>query len=84
MNQGTPDLILDTPPDADIILMLREQAQQAGESVIATFDDEHRNPRYLIVSDRGTCVLLDEHVAIRTFNRELDAQQVARGLVGEA
>lgn len=85
MDQATPDLILDELPDAAIIAQLRKQAQEAGESVIATF---HRNgshdPRYLVISDRGTCVLLDDHITIQTFNRELGAEEVAEGLMAEA
>lgn len=84
MHQATPDLILEAPPDAATILQLRQQAQQKGESVIATFDDENQQPLYLVVSDRGTCVLLDDRVTIQTFNRELAAERVAASLVGEA
>ncbi len=84
MDQATPDLILDAPPDAALIEQLREQAQRSGESVVVTFGDAHQQPLYFVVSDRGTCVLLDEHVAIQTFNRELDAGQVAEALVAEA
>lgn len=84
MDQASPDFILEAPPDAATILQLRQQAQQNGESVVATFDGADRQPLYLVVSDRGTCVLLDEHVTIQTFNREVDAEEVADALLAEA
>lgn len=84
MDQATPDLILEAPPDAETVLMLREHAQQTGESMIATFDDEYRRVLYFIVSDRGTCVLLADRVAVQTFNRELDAEKVAAALGAQA
>ena len=81
MDEATPDLILDTPPDAAIVMQLREKAQTDGESVIATFHNGGPEPFYLVVSDRGTCVLLDDHVTVQTFNREAEAEDVAAALV---
>lgn len=84
MNPGTSDLLLEAPPDAATILLLRQQAQDTGQSLIATFDDRHRQPLYLVVSNRGTCVLLDNHIAVRTYSREWEAEKVAEALGGEA
>jgi hypothetical protein len=80
MEETTPDLVLEAPPEAPIIGQLREQAQQSGASMIATFEVRPREPYYLVVSDRGTCVLLSDGVTVETFNRDLDDAEVADGL----
>ncbi len=80
MDEATADLVLDKPPEAAIIGQLREQAEASGSAVIATFERHSQEPYYLVVSDRGTCVLLNEGVTVETFNRDLDDAEVAEAL----
>jgi len=80
MDEATADLVLDAPPQAAVIGQLREQAEADGSAVIATFERPPKDTYYLVVSDRGTCVLLNEGITIETFNRELDDAEVAEAL----
>ena len=84
MDEATADLILDTPPDAATIRHLREQAKEKEESAIATFNVPGRGPYYLVVSARGTCVLLKDGVSVQTLNPSFDDAHVAEALLADA
>jgi hypothetical protein len=84
MDEATADLVLETPPEAAIIGQLREQAKASGSAVIATFEIGPKEVYYLVVSDRGTCVLLNDGITVETFNRDLDDDNVADALRAEA
>lgn len=77
MDAISPDLVLDMPPDADVIRQLRQQASEASSSAVASFDKPGAGPFYLVVSDRGTCVLLRDGVSVDTMNRTMEPDEVA-------
>lgn len=69
---------LDALPDAELITRLREQAEDDGAVgvIFPTTDGEQKR---LVVSPRGTCVLLND-VSEKTFNRSLPAGEIAEAL----
>lgn len=70
---------LDRPPDADIITELREQAGNRGESVGVIFPAKDGERKRLVVSERGTCVLLND-TREDTFIPSVEAEEVAAAL----
>ncbi len=75
-----PDYTLDAPPDADQIDHLRTEATTHDADVIAAFDDPDAGPRELVVSKRGTCVLLGDNVSIDAFHPGVEAATVAENI----
>jgi hypothetical protein len=84
MDEANVNLILDASPDAATIRHLRDQAQDNGASAIATFDVPGEGTYYLVVSERGTCVLLKDGVSVQTFNPSFDDEHVAETLLADA
>lgn len=84
MDEATADLILDAPPDAATIRHLREQAHDNETSSIATFEVPGKGTYYLVVSARGTCVLLKDGVSVQTLNPSYDDAHVAETLRADA
>lgn len=76
MDKVTPDLVLDAPPEAATIRQLREQAQEQASSFITVFEPPSGS-HLLVVSDRGTCVLLKDGTSVQTWNREVDEETIA-------
>jgi len=66
-------------PDEEAISSLREQAQEQGASVEARFPTADGKQKRLVVSPRGTVVLLND-VSKDTFNRSVSASDVATAL----
>ncbi|GEM_PF-2504390 len=71
--------MLDSPPTADRISQLREQAAAAGESVQVTFSTDTGDTKRFVVSPRGTCVLLND-TREDSFNPSVDAADIADAL----
>lgn len=72
---------LNAIPDAETIRSFREQAAEEDTSVGATFPAPDGTQKRLIVSARGTCVLLND-VTEETFHHSLTAEEIARDLRG--
>jgi hypothetical protein len=72
-------LDLDRIPDADTISSLREQAEADDASVEARFPAASGEQKRLVVSPRGTVVLLND-VSEETFNRSVAAEEIAEAL----
>lgn len=70
---------LDEVPDTEAIATLREQAETKDEAVGVTFPTSDGTQKRLVVSPRGTCVLLTD-VSEETFNQSLSAAEVAEAL----
>jgi len=70
---------LDTPPSADTVADLRDEADRRGEAVGLTFPTEEGARKRFIASPRGTCVLLSD-TREATFNRSVDADEIAAAL----
>lgn len=71
---------LDAAPDAEFIRTLRDQANERDEAVGARFPTADDQEKRLVVSPRGTCVLLNDEVSEQTFNRSLTADEIANAL----
>jgi hypothetical protein len=80
MTNVDPDFTLDGPPEAKAITSFREQADQESRSIVARYENEAGEPRFVVISDRGTCVLLDDHVSMETFNQNVEAADIAEAL----
>lgn len=70
---------LTSPPDADTIADLRDEASSRGESLGVTFPTANGARKRFVVSPRGTCVLLND-TREDTFNRSVDADEIAEAL----
>lgn len=70
---------LDERPDESTIAALRETAKETDTSVEATFPTEENEQKRLVVSPRGTVVLLTT-VSEQTFNRSRSAAEIATAL----
>jgi hypothetical protein len=70
---------LDQTPDADTITTLRDEADDAGSSVQVTFPAPDGTEKRLVVSPRGTVVLLND-VSEETFNPSRSAAEIADAL----
>lgn len=69
----------DTIPDASTITALREEAETEAVSVAARFPTADGEEKRLVVSPRGTVVLLND-VSEETFNRSVNADEIAATL----
>lgn len=79
MSNTVQRLELDTLPNADTITSLREQAEADAVSVEAHFSHPSGEQKRLVVSPRGTVVLLND-VSEETFNRSRSANEIADAL----
>jgi hypothetical protein len=70
---------LDQRPDEATIGALREEANEAGASVEASFPATDGTEKRLVVSPRGTVVLLND-VSEATFNQSVSAAEIAEAL----
>lgn len=77
MTDVDPDYTLDGPPEAEAIASFRDQADEEKRSVIAQYETDDGELRFVVVSDRGTCVLLNEQISIETFNPDISAEDIA-------
>ena len=84
MDEANVDLVLDAPPDAATVRHLRDQARDSGASAIATFEVSGEGTYYLVVSGRGTCVLLKDGVSVQTYTPSYDDAHVAEALLSDA
>lgn len=75
-----PDYTLDGPPEAAAITSFRERASDEQRSVVAHYETDAGEARFVVVSDRGTCVLLNDQVSIETFNQNVEAADIADAL----
>jgi len=66
---------LDSEPTPTAISELREEADSASEAVAAEFPDNA--DAFLVVSPRGTCVLLDDYLKRDSWPPHADAHTVA-------
>jgi hypothetical protein len=60
MTSPSPGSSFDSPPDAEAIADLRNQASAQDESIEVTFSTTDGDTKRLVVSPRGTCVLLQD------------------------
>ena len=70
---------LDTPPDADRIAALREQADAEEKSAEVTFPAADGTTKRFVVSPRGTCVLL-ANTREDSFNPSVAPKEIAASL----
>lgn len=70
---------LDAIPDESTIASLRDEAEAEAVSVEAHFPSANGEEKRLVVSPRGTVVLLND-VSEETFNRSKTAAQIAEAL----
>jgi len=75
-----PQHDLDAPPQADAIASYRDEAQEAGADVVVRYPNADGETRHLVVSPRGTCVVLKENVSRDAFAPQKDAASVADAL----
>lgn len=66
-------------PDADTIRSLRNDAEQTNASIEVTYPAPDDTEKRLVVSPRGTVVILND-VSEDTFNRSTDAAEIADAL----
>ena len=79
MSDTVQRLDLDHLPDAATITSLREQAEADAVSMEAHFPASDGEQKRLVVSPRGTVVLLND-VSQETFNRSRSAEEIADAL----
>lgn len=70
---------LDQIPDADTIRSFRDEAAETEASIEATYPSAADEEKRLVVSPRGTVVLLND-VSEDTFNHSVDAAEIAEAL----
>lgn len=70
---------LDQIPDASVIRSFREEAAQTDASIEATYPSADGPEKRLVVSPRGTVVILND-VSEDTFNQSTDASEIADAL----
>ncbi len=70
---------LDQIPDESTIAALRDRAEHEAVSVEAHFPTAENEQKRLVVSPRGTVVLLND-VSEDTFNHSLSAAEIAEAL----
>ncbi len=70
---------LDHIPDAATIRSFRDEAEQADTSIEATYPSPDDTEKRLVVSPRGTVVVLN-NVSEDTFNHSTDADDIADAL----
>lgn len=71
---------LDGIPDESTIRSLREEAEKEQSSIEVAFSSADGEAKRLVVSPRGTVVLLNEQVSEDTFNRSRSAADIAEDL----
>jgi uncharacterized protein with von Willebrand factor type A (vWA) domain len=81
MSTSAESRALDQLPDADLVSSLREEAAAGGESIEVTYPSPDGNQKRLVVSPRGTVVVLTD-VSEATFNRATAAPDIAEELRG--
>lgn len=70
---------LDEIPSGDTIESLRDEARDGGESAVVTFPEGDGERKRLVVSPRGTCVLLND-VSEDVFNSSVEPHEIAAAL----
>lgn len=70
---------LDHVPDTSTIASLRDDAAEKGSSVEIAYPSEEGLQKRLVVSPRGTVVVLTD-VSEATFNRSRSADEIAEQL----
>lgn len=70
---------LDQRPDASTIAALRETAADGEVSIEATYPSADDAQKRMVVSPRGTVVILDD-TSEATFNRSTSAADIAASL----
>lgn len=80
MSDLTPHHELDAPPDAEAISSYRDAAADSGTDVIVRYPNADGDTRHLVVSPRGTCVILQEQVSRDAYAPQTDASTVAEAL----
>lgn len=70
---------LDQTPDASDIATYREEAAEQDVSIEATYTTPNGGTKRLVVSPRGTVVLLN-NVSEKTFNQSRSAAEIATAL----
>jgi len=79
MRSSSPASSLDSPPDAEAIAELRNQASAQGESVEVTVPAAEGDTKRFVVSPRGTCVVL-QNTREDSFNPSVAPEEVAASL----
>lgn len=79
MNEDALDTTIDEPTTA-LVKTMRSKAERRGEEVTAELPTDE--PRFLVVSPRGTCVVLNKDTRQDTFPPEQDAETIADELPG--
>jgi hypothetical protein len=74
---------LESPPDAETIVELRDQAAAQDETVEVTFPTAGGDTKRFIVSPRGTCVLL-QNTREDSFNPSVAPKDIAESLREES
>jgi hypothetical protein len=80
MDDRSPTYTLDAAPDAEAIARFREEAQSDSTDVIARYSTAEGEARDLVVSPRGTCVVLADNISRDAFAPQKDAAVVAEAL----
>jgi hypothetical protein len=78
-----PDHSIDRTPTADDITQYRQEAAERSGSVVAAYPGPEGRQQFLVVSARGTCVVLDQRVSRETFNASVDADDIASALAAD-
>jgi len=73
---------LDAIPDASTLTTLRDHAEADDVSIEAHFPVDNGESKRVVVSPRGTVVLLND-VSEKTFNQSTAAETIANALRGE-
>lgn len=79
MKDTTDATELDSIPNAETIKELRNEASTSGASVAILFPSSEGTPKHLVVSPRGTCVVLDETID-ESFNPSVSADEIVSAL----
>ncbi|PSQ95434.1 MAG: hypothetical protein BRD55_10375 [Bacteroidetes bacterium SW_9_63_38] len=79
MSSSSSPRPLDDVPDVSTIASLRDDADEQNSSVEVTYPSEEGTQKRLVVSPRGTVVVLTD-VSEATFNRSRSAAEIAEEL----
>jgi len=79
MSTSAEPRTLDQIPDTDTISSLRDEAEAEGTSVEVTYPSPDGPEKRLVVSPRGTVVVLTD-VTEATYNRSASAADIAEQL----
>ncbi len=80
MSDLNPDYILDEMPGAEGIGTFRDKAAETGSSIRVAYQAARGEERVLVVSERGTCVVLEGGVTSHIFNRNEAPAAIADAL----